>query len=118
MPSHTSEMKSFTAAKGSKTVAGLSEMNAAGYTIGGKIVEDDVYCFYSGTKGEMRLLVKEIRLQKCTPRYLANMEAYSLKIERYMGGVDDGKVKSESFIRVYDIFKVSLARLVRLSNRN
>lgn len=102
-----SEMKSFTSAKGPKTVAGLSEMNSKGYTIGDKIIEDDVYCFYSGTKGALRLLVKEIRLSKCTPRYIANMEAYSLKIERYMGGVDDGKIKSESFIRVYDIFRVS-----------
>lgn len=107
MPSNMGSMKSISKMGSLKSKAAKSDMESAGYKIGAKIVDDEAYTFYAGSKGSDKLVVKQIDLGRVTPRYKANLVKYSLKIERYMGGADDGKPKASGFIRVYDIFKVS-----------
>lgn len=79
MPSLVSEMLSISKMKGPKD-GSTKDIEGAGYKIGKMIVEDDISQLYTGKKGSKRVLIKLLKLDKCSPRYKANLMTFALKV--------------------------------------
>ena len=100
-----SELKKLQDCEGAKELDTMEDMEKVGFKIDKVIVSDECYTFFMAYKGEELILCKQIDMNKCSPRYKANLEQYSLKIERFVGGNGSSPIAQE-FIEIFDIFKV------------